>query len=110
MSADYDPVRRLVQLGHPLLAAALRDGVECTIQVKGGGIFCIYKPRAVVNVDDEGQILLGDPAGYQLKLDPAKIRVSSGVSQLPANPSIAWERQKENLATGDDSSESKSNN
>jgi hypothetical protein len=94
-TAPYDPVRRLAQLGLGVLAVSVRDGTEVTIHVRGGGSYCVYRPKLVINVDPAGKILLGDPMGSQLALDPARIRVSSGVSQLPANPGITWERQRE---------------
>jgi hypothetical protein len=97
MSTDYDPVRRLVELGLTTLAQALYYGTEVTIELKGGGTYCIYKPRAVVNVSPEGQVLLGDPAGVQLALNPGRIRVSSGVAQLPSHRGIVWERLRESF-------------
>jgi hypothetical protein len=97
MSTDYDPVRRLAQLGLGVLAASVRDGTEVTIHLKAMARTAFTAPSSVINVDERGKILLGDPMAYQLQLDPASVRVSSVVSQLPLDRSIAWEKQRENL-------------
>jgi hypothetical protein len=91
------PSRVCVRWVHPLLAGSVHYETEVTIHVSGGASFCIYKPKLVINVDEAGKILLGHPMSSQLKLDPRQIRVTSGVSQLPPNPSIAWERQRGQL-------------
>lgn len=38
-----------------------------------------------------------EPCGHQILLDPRQVKVSSGVSRLPTDRSIAWERLRESL-------------
>jgi len=45
MSTDYDPVRRLAQLGLGVLAASVRDGTEVTIHLKAMARTAFTAPR-----------------------------------------------------------------
>jgi hypothetical protein len=56
MSTDYDPVRRLAQLGLGVLAASVRDGTEVTIHLKGEGTYCVYRPKLCINVDERARL------------------------------------------------------
>jgi hypothetical protein len=90
-ATPYDPVKRLLGLGQPLLAQSVHENTEVTIYA-GGATYCVYRPRLVLNVSNAGEILLGDPMGAQLRFDAAAVRASSGVSRMPSRPGIAWER------------------
>jgi hypothetical protein len=97
VETTYDVSARLRQLGHPLLAQCVRDdGPELTLHCSSGAVYCVYRPRLVLNVLG-GKIALGEPAGRQLLLDPSQVKVSSGVSRLSTDTSIAWERFRESL-------------
>ena len=97
MSVTYDPVARLIALKLPLLAQAFADNNETTLHIKGAGTFCIYRPKLCINVSEAGQVLIGEPMGRQLVVDPSRIRESFGVAQLPSQRGIAWERLREDL-------------
>ena len=94
MNPPYDPVRELCKLKLYSLAEHVRYGVEITIyDTATGSTYCVYKPAAVVNVSSDGYILLGEPCARQIRLKPAELKTSSGVSQLPTSPGLAWERK-----------------
>ena len=92
MSTDYDPVRRLVQLGLPALASAVLHNNEATIVTKTGVIYSIFKAAAVINVTEDGLVLLGGPFGRQLCFKPSEIRARPGVSEDPYGPGVTWQR------------------
>jgi hypothetical protein len=61
----------------------LLGSCEVTIHVRGGGSYCVYRPKLVINVNEEGKILLGDPMGTQLRLDLGAFNDAIDARKMP---------------------------